>query len=546
MESNKNMASSENTNPSETTEEKDDVQLSEINAAKQAFNGQCRVLTDVGDHRHIVTLVPKDTDLVIKFQLTANYPNDVPGILIKSSVLDEEETSALQSHLQLKGEQLRGTRVILVLAEEAGTWLGDQGIVLGERSQEHNQTKKNQHWHDAKQGDKKRKEDKKRSKKRLEEKEKRETENMKKAAMKTAEDVIKRIQWDSQLPQDEFIVGYIDRFTGIQEKYFDSFSWEDISSVDYTVLAIPKHRIQYFKYRDIKIWDKNDRLDNVFGSLGSKITVYDVIEKYKREDKKRATEAATNENEDSDDDDDDSDSDDGITVSVGASANPTAATNFEDDDEDLSDGDDEGFDKYWRDKMRPNHFVALRISNDDITNTAEDIQNIILEHEPQYSECCIPPKALHITLCTLGLDTPEQISNAVQALKKIKPELEAIVPKDKPIIMKGVEQFFNRVLYAKVECPPEFYQFVEHLKLCLKEAGVDIRDNHDFVPHMTVMKITRPVARATGKKYISPWLYSGQAEVDFGTQVVDNVHLCEMGFGRQDDGFYMSPISISW
>lgn len=77
----------------------------------------------------------------------------------------------------------------------------------------------------------------------------------KKASMKTADDVIKRIQWDAELPQDEFLVGYIDRFLGIQEKYFTSFSWEDIASVDYSVLAVPKHRIEYFKYKDIKVWD---------------------------------------------------------------------------------------------------------------------------------------------------------------------------------------------------------------------------------------------------------------------------------------------------
>ncbi|OWF55848.1 uncharacterized protein LOC110454544 [Mizuhopecten yessoensis] len=534
------MAATESVETSQTSEVNVDVQLSEIDTVKQSFVGQCRVLTNVGDHRHIVTLVPKDKELVIKFQLTASYPKDAPGILIKSALLKEEEIANLQSHLQEMAEQLKGAGIMLALAAEAETWLRGQEIVLKERSQE-NQAKKSNKY------DNKAKGDKQKRKKRKEQIEENETENVKKAAMKTAEDVIKRIQWDGQLPQDEFIVGYIDRFKGIQEKYFTSFSWEDIATVDYTVLAIPKHRIQYFKYRDIIIWDKNARLDNVFGSLGSKLTVYDVIEQCRKEDEKKEMERMEDENEDEengdDDDDNDSDSDDGITVSLGATSQPAVGSNF--DEEPMSD-DDGGIDKYWRDKMRPNHFLALRISSEDIRNTAEDIQNIILEHEPQYSECCIPPRALHITLCTLGLDTLEQVANAVRALNKIKPELETLVPKDKPIVMKGVEQFFNRVLYAKVECPPEFYQFVEHLKLCLKEEGIEIRDNHDFVPHMTVMKITRPVARATGKKYISPWLYSSQAEVDFGTQAVDNIHLCEMGFGRQDDGFYLSPLSIDW
>ena len=48
----------------------------------------------------------------------------------------------------------------------------------------------------------------------------------------------------------QFIVGYLDRIEGLKEKYFNAFSWEHIASVDYTVLAIPKHRIQFFKYKE--------------------------------------------------------------------------------------------------------------------------------------------------------------------------------------------------------------------------------------------------------------------------------------------------------
>ena len=37
-------------------------------------------------------------------------------------------------------------------------------------------------------------------------------------------------------------------------------SWDDVASVDYDVLAIPKHRIEYFKYKQIKVWDKSHSL----------------------------------------------------------------------------------------------------------------------------------------------------------------------------------------------------------------------------------------------------------------------------------------------
>ncbi|CAK8698489.1 unnamed protein product [Clavelina lepadiformis] len=100
----------------------------------------------------------------------------------------------------------------------------------------------------------------------------------KKPPMKTASDVIKRIKWDRQLDSTQFIVGYEDRFVGIVEKDFGDFDWDsDIASVGPDILAIPQHRIQYFKYQDEIVWDKRNRHDEVFGSTGSKTTILEII-----------------------------------------------------------------------------------------------------------------------------------------------------------------------------------------------------------------------------------------------------------------------------
>ena len=100
--------------------------------------------------------------------------------------------------------------------------------------------------------------------------------------MRTAEDVINRIKWDEMLAEERFTVGYLDRFLGLQEENFSTFSWEDLAGADYDVLAIPQHRIQFFKYRTEKVWDKARRLDLVFGSTGSHLTIREVMEKVDR------------------------------------------------------------------------------------------------------------------------------------------------------------------------------------------------------------------------------------------------------------------------
>ena len=100
----------------------------------------------------------------------------------------------------------------------------------------------------------------------------------KKCAMRTAEDVINRIKWDEMVPEQCFTVGYLDRFLGLQEEHFSTFSWEDLAGADYDVLAIPQHRIQYFKYKTDKVWDKSTRMDLVFGSTGSHLTILEAME----------------------------------------------------------------------------------------------------------------------------------------------------------------------------------------------------------------------------------------------------------------------------
>ena len=96
--------------------------------------------------------------------------------------------------------------------------------------------------------------------------------------MKTATNVLHRILWDSHLQSEMFVVGYLDRFIGVVELPFESFNGLDNPSLlSHKVLAIPKHRIQYFKYKGVIVWDKANQVDNVFGSRGTGKTITDVM-----------------------------------------------------------------------------------------------------------------------------------------------------------------------------------------------------------------------------------------------------------------------------
>lgn len=107
------------------------------------------------------------------------------------------------------------------------------------------------------------------------------TEDAGRPKLRTAVDVISRILWDDKLEKSCFTVGYMDRFAGLVEEKFNAFCWDQpLSAVDNDTLAIPQHRIQYFKYKQVKVWDKNERLDLFFGSTGAQTDIYSLIDKF--------------------------------------------------------------------------------------------------------------------------------------------------------------------------------------------------------------------------------------------------------------------------
>eukprot|EP01026_Neomeris_dumetosa_P043973 TRINITY_DN3694_c0_g2_i2.p2 TRINITY_DN3694_c0_g2~~TRINITY_DN3694_c0_g2_i2.p2 ORF type:complete len:175 (+),score=35.53 TRINITY_DN3694_c0_g2_i2:111-635(+) len=121
--------------------------------------------------------------------------------------------------------------------------------------------------------------------------------------MKTAQDVIKRIQWDERLDVLNFTVGYEDRFLGILEKPFNDFTWKDLATVGIYDLAIPQHRIQFFKYKGVVVWDKGTQMDNVFGSRGGS-TIYEILDEMEERDRvEQDLDFQSGEDEDEDDDD---------------------------------------------------------------------------------------------------------------------------------------------------------------------------------------------------------------------------------------------------
>ncbi len=330
---------------------------------------------------------------------------------------------------------------------------------------------------------------------------------IKKSSMRTASDVISRILWDPDIKSEDCTIGYLDRFVGIIEKPFAAFSWEDIATVANNVLAIPKHRIQYFKFRDEIVWDKRTQTDNVFGSRGGKL-IQDVIRDYKdtmpsQDGGKEASKAV-----------------------VEVSSVSTSVRRGQQD--------------------RPTHFVCIRVTNEETLANVKKIQDHIVDQCPDLADACLPLTALHVTVCMVQLETASHFETVKTVLENCKRCFVQFLPRCASLIFSGVDNFRDRLLYAKVSPNPALDKFSSFLIESFKGAGLKTPGNHaKFTPHMTLVKMSRPMQRELHTIIINPAMYTHFSSMDIGKQYVKSIHICSMTEPKQIDGFYKQLHSIT-
>ncbi|KAL4226768.1 hypothetical protein ACF0H5_014747 [Mactra antiquata] len=515
----------------ELTKDAIEYQKTEINEVKATFPGKVKVISGVGDFTHVVTITPEGQNIHCKFQLTEKYPHTPPVISIQSECMYADLTTSLASHLQKEASN----NTLLGLMTSCRQWLLDNDVDVSFKPD----TKK--------EGSKKRSGKNNKSKKAVHKED--DDSFKKKPPMKTAADVIKRIQWDENVNKDDFIVGYMDRIVGLVEKSFSAFTWEDLASVDMFALAIPQHRIQYFKYKTEKVWDKNDRLDNVFGSTGSKITIVDAIKSY--EDKIKQQKHVS----------DNAEGQKIVTVENEKTQETEAAENEENQQkETVENGCEAGIDQTIvdtipekdidtdmasrRQSFRPNYFTAIQLTDQDTVRNLVSIQDAILTRHPKYEPYRIQPNGFHLTLNVLLLDSSRDVDVCVDAMKKVSSDLKDLMLATKPLVFEGVDNFDTcKVIFAKVGFSQEFLSLVDKINQTMNDSGLRV-DMKSLKPHVTLFNVSWSTFKSMDWKKENIML-NDYATFKFGSQPVNNVQVCRMGTLPTGHGFYRSIFKLN-
>ncbi|NXY14233.1 AKA7G protein, partial [Atrichornis clamosus] len=197
----------------------------------------------------------------------------------------------------------------------------------------------------------------------------------------------------------------------------------------------------------------------------------------------------------------------------------------------------------------PNYFVAIPITDDQILDRIEDVQELIFSKEPDLSRALLPVQTMHITILVAHLGTDEEVKKAVLALKQSKTKLEDILQgKDLKLTFHGIGEFNNRVLYVKMleEDLKMLSRIAEAVEECFMEMNLDISGSKCFKPHLTFLKLSK-VSRLRRKGFRKTCLdlYKEYEDSYFGTEVLSRIDLCAMRKKKQESGYYYCECSIN-
>jgi 2'-5' RNA ligase/uncharacterized protein (UPF0248 family) len=459
-----------------------DDQQAEISSLRDYFKDNIRILSSIGQFSYILKIQAHQYDVSLTLQLDESYPSKPPEIIITAPRLTPEQISLVQKLLQSYSETLLNQPMILLIYSRLLQWFAENNIQsLNVNSNASNPSTprspinvppvaKNPSSDEC------------------------DNDNTKKTSMKTADDVISRIEWDDRLDKRYFRVGYIDRFLGLQEKSFTDFDFKiDLSTVSdrhSNILAIPKHRIQYFKYANEIIWDKETRTDFMFGSTGNQQTIYDVIKRHENN--------SLSDNEILEDNE--------IEISP-----PRYLT--------LTDG-----------AYKPNYYLSIPITDSTLINNYIAYRDHLLSTYSTYFSSRTDSPQLHLTLLTLRIETTSQIEQCQTALKRFHEEIRYHCSYPEPLCLEfhGIETFHDKLLYIKCKSN----QRLENLRTLIVERfseqqrkqnlnEIFFAGNYsEYHPHITLLKC---------KRKFSSICQNENQNMYFGKQTIDSLELCSIG-----------------
>jgi 2'-5' RNA ligase len=158
------------------------------------------------------------------------------------------------------------------------------------------------------------------------------------------------------------------------------------------------------------------------------------------------------------------------------------------------------------------------------------VQRGVVGVDQRIAPAIVPAEKLHVTLAMLRLDTIAEKEAAVAAMSAASTLVARMMPQMAKLRFQGVGCFRDRVLHAQLHPVDSAIvaAFVTELLHLFEAHRVALVGNRaEYIPHMTIAKLSRQLTRDMGM--IDPSTWSAWASMSFGEQHITGMHLLELG-----------------
>ncbi|XP_061846675.1 A-kinase anchoring protein 7 isoform X2 [Colius striatus] len=199
-------------------------------------------------------------------------------------------------------------------------------------------------------------------------------------------------------------------------------------------------------------------------------------------------------------------------------------------------------------QCQPNYFVSLPITNPEITDSIQAVQDAIIQKDQRLSKAMIRSGSLHVTMLVMHLSNEEEISIAVGALSDSKDFVEDLLKgKIVDLSFQGIDHFRNQVGFVKLaenDHTTILTEIAETMKKIFQGKGILTEEGRAFKPHLTFMKLSKSTQLRKQVKKIDSSLYEDFKSHYFGDEILHRLDLCSMLKKKQPNGYYYCESSI--
>jgi len=199
---------------------------------------------------------------------------------------------------------------------------------------------------------------------------------------------------------------------------------------------------------------------------------------------------------------------------------------------------------------RPTHFLSLPLMDPDFMVKVERLYDDWMELSTDkdfLASIMMPPKCLHLTICTMCLRNESEIKKATNLMRSLSSQVydmlnthSALLKIKGLALMKGTIKN-ARVVYAEVQKEQSYNTIIEVSKFLIdrfRKEGILIKEAEDkeILLHATLLN-TKYYNNKQKNTYDATEIFEQYGNTNFGNVLLRNFSLCVMGTKNAEMGY---------